>query len=180
MKNKKNILIDLTPLLDVILLLLFLVLIQTTTQIEEIYATIQQSFDLEIEQFKADFSDELDSLRQSYLDFDALRLGLEEDTHVIIITLAPAITPSTRTISVEANGSITTIDIDWNQIVRDQARLALDSVLAQSIQNATVSFIIFRYDSDNIFVDDHTLINLALQAQRLHRPNVFLAEIDLR
>ncbi|MCL2400463.1 MAG: hypothetical protein FWC91_12065 [Defluviitaleaceae bacterium] len=181
--RKNNIIIELTPLLDVILLILFFILVQSEGRIDIAYTEAREAFEAELEEFIYNLDEEVVDLRQTAIYFDTLRLGLEEDTSIIMLSLeANEIDRNIRSILIEAQGNTTAIGLSWDQLARDNALLALNTVLADHIQNAgsTVTFIVFRFDSANIFTSDYSLVGQAIHNQRTIHSQVFSAEMDLR
>jgi len=179
--NKKTILLDLTPLLDVILVMLFLVLMQSEVRVDTMYTEARDLVEEELAALQQEFGDEMQVLRQDSLELDALRLGLEEDTGVIIISLLSNDVDDSRRIVIEANTE-TEITLNWDGMVRDAAARELNEVLANSVQDSAhaFSFIIFRYDSMLVYDDDRMLVRLAIHNHQLANPQVFSAELDLR
>lgn len=181
--KKNNVIIELTPLLDVILVILFFILVQSEGRIDVVYAEAREAFEAELEEFIYNLDEEVIELRQSAVYFDALRLGLEEDTSIIMLSLvADATDRNTRSIVIESQGNSMEIGLSWDQLARENALLALNTMLADHIQNAgsAVTFIVFRFDSTNIFASDHSLVGMAIHNQRANHPQVFSAEMDLR
>jgi len=181
--RKNNIIIELTPLLDVILVILFFILVQSEGRIGILYAEAQDAIDTAIEEFMQDFVEEFESLEQSAADYTALRLGLEEDTSVIMVSvMVDEADRNVRSITIEAQGASSIIGLSWDGLARENASVLLNMVLADSIQNAgtAVVFVVFQYNSADIFAADHGLISMAIHNQRLDEPQVFTAEMDLR
>ena len=176
--RRNNIFLELTPLLDVILLILFLVLVQNESRMEVIYAEAMEDFAVSQEAQ----ADEIDDLRQTAAEFDALMLGLEEEPHVIAISLLtdPA-DGETRTILVEASSQSMEIALSWDGFVRDNAAMTLQTTLAEHVRNADspVTFVVFRFDSRDIFAADHRFISIAIHNLQLNHPHVFSAELNL-
>jgi hypothetical protein len=87
-----------------------------------------------------------------------------------------------RTILIEATGTVIEIPLTWDGLARDDASRILNTALAEQIRaaNSAVTFVVFQFDSDSIFAADHQLIRLAIHNQRLHNPQMFFAEMDIR
>jgi len=181
--KQSSIIVELTPLLDVILIILFLILVQSAGRVDIVYAETREAFEIALEAYKAEFGDEVDHLRQANVEFDALRLGLEEDTDIIIINISSnPINRDMRTILLESTGTVVEIPLTWDGLARDEASRTLNTALAEQIRttNSAVTFVVFQFDSDGVFAADHQLIRLAIHNQRLHNPQVFFAEMDIR
>jgi len=182
--TKKPILLEFTPLLDVILLILFLVLMQSEVRVDMMYTEARELVETELANLEQELGEEMQELRQDSMELDALRLGLEEDTGVIIVSLLPSSVPGgagNRRIIIEAD-TTTEITLSWDRIVRDTAARELNEALARGTQNSpnAFSFIIFRFDSGAIYNDDRMLIRLAIHNHQLANPQVFSAEFDSR
>lgn len=177
--RKNNTILDLTPFLDVILVILFLVLVQSEVRVDVIYAEAREEYTARQEAF----AEEVDALRQTAADFDVLRLGLEEEPNVIAISLLPnAEDRGIRSILVEATAQVIQIELCWDGVIRDNAAMALNIALSEGVQNADspVTFVVFKFDSTNIFAADHRLISIAIHNLKLNHPHIFSAELNLR
>ena len=178
--KKNSVLIELTPLLDVILIMLFLILVQSAGRVDAFYEETREAFEAELAAFKADYYQEMEHLREVGVAYDALRLGLEEDTGIVIISIvADSADIDNRWLLVEADSHITQIDLCWNAIARDNAALELNTVLAAKIRHAgsSVMVIAFRYDSSMIFRSDHRLVTNAIHIQRQFN-QLIVVELD--
>ena len=179
--KKNSILIELTPLLDVILIMLFLILVQSAGRVDAFYEETRLAFEAELEAFKSEYYNEMERLRIISDDYSALRLGLEEDAGIIMISI---VTDSRdldiRWLLVEADAQSTRIDLCWNNLARDNAALELNTALAYKIQNAenSVMVVVFRYDSSRIFRSDHRMVTNAIHIQRQFNQLV-VAELDI-
>jgi len=180
--KKNSILIELTPLLDVILIMLFLILVQSAGRVDAFYEDTRLAFETEFEAFKAEYYQEMAHLRQVGADYSALRLGLEEDTGIVLISIvADGDDIDHRWILVEADAQVAQIYLTWNALERDNAALELNTVLAGKIQGTenSVIVVVFRYDSSAIFMSDHRLVSNAIHIQRQFNQLV-VAELDIR
>jgi len=179
--KKNSILIELTPLLDVILILLFLILVQSAGRVDTFYEETRMAFEAELEAFIAEHHDEMSHLRRVGEDYTALRLGLEEDTGIILISIvADSNNIDDRWLLVESDSHVTRVDLCWNIIARESAALELNSILASKIQSTenSVIVVVFRYDSARIFRSDHRLVTNAIHIQRQFNQLV-VAELDI-
>ena len=181
--KRNSLTIELTPFLDVILILLFLVLVQSEGRLDIIHAEAREEMVAAQEAFQEAFVEEMEALRQTALAYDVLRLGLEEDTGVISIRLVvDEGNRDIRWILVEAAEQTRQIQLNWDSFARDNASLALNTALAEGVQRegGALTFIVFQFDSANSFIADYRLISMAIHNQRLHHPHLFSAELDLR
>ena len=187
--KKNNVLIELTPLLDVILIILFFILVQSEGRMGTFYEQTREAFaeelavfEAELEAFKQEHAQEMDTLRRISADYDALRLGLEEDTGIIIISIvADPYDRDLRSIVVEADSNTTIIDLCWDEPSRDRALLLLNATMSDKIQLAgnNLMVVVFRFDSANIFRADHRLVSNAIHIQRQFYQLV-VADLDVR
>ena len=180
--KKNSVLIELTPLLDVILIMLFLILVQSAGRVDAFYEETRQAFEAELDAFKAQHYHEMEHLRGVSADYDALRLGLEEDTGIVLISLAyDGEDIDNRWVLVEADARVTQIDLCWNTTARDSAALELNTTLAYKIQSIgnSVIVVVFRYDSSTIFRSDYRLVANAIHVQRQFT-QLIVAELDVR
>ena len=179
--KKNNVLIELTPLLDVILIMLFLILVQSAGRVDAFYEETRLAFETELAAFKAEHGQEMAHLRRINEDYTALRLGLEEDTGIILISIVvDSLDIDERWLMVETDAQATRIDLCWNALARDNAALELNRVLANKINNAdnAVMVVVFRYDSSRIFRSDYRLVSNAIHIQRQFNQLV-VAELDI-
>jgi len=190
MMKKNSVLIELTPLLDVILIMLFFILVQSEGRMGTFYDEVREAFEAEVatieaelDAFKAEHADEMEHLRRVGESYDALRLGLEEDTGIILINI---VTPDrddldTRWILIESDSQSTRIDLSWSIPAREAAAVELNTALAGKIQNAgnTVMLIVFRYDSSLMFHGDRRMVDNAIHIQRQFNQLV-VTELDIR
>ena len=161
--------------------MLFLILVQSAGRVDAFYQETRQTFESELDMFMAQHYDEMEYLRRVGADYSALRLGLEEDTGVILISIvSDAADIDNRWLLVEGDTQVTQIDLCWNTLARDNAALELNTILAYKIQNTTNSVIVvvFRYDSSRIFMSDHRLVTNAIHIQRQFNQLV-IAELDI-
>ena len=186
---KKNIFIELTPLLDVILIILFFILVQSEGRMGTFYEETREALEAEfavleeeLEAFMEAFTDEVSTLREIRADYEALRLGMAEDSGVVMITIeADASDSNQRWVVLEADSVYTRIPLSWSNIERDAARLELNSTLAEKMQGLEhiFIFVVFRFDSTRIFSADYRLVADAIQIQQQFH-QMAVAELDVR
>ena len=187
--KKNNVLIELTPLLDVILIMLFFILVQSEGRMGSFYEETREAFEAELavfeadlEAFKAEHAVEMEHLRGVRDDYETLRLGLEEDTGIILISIVSSPDDhNERSIVIEADYNITVIALCWNNTARDNAALDLGIALTEKIQGTgnSVIMIVFRFDSASIFRADYVMVGNAIHLQRQFN-QLLVAELDVR
>jgi len=187
--KKNSILIELTPLLDVILIMLFFILVQNAGQLDNFYEETREALEAEfaimvadMDAYKEEHANELETLRGISASYDALRLGFEEDAGIIMINIINDTTNSeVRWIYVESGAKSTRIDLCWSAPARDAATLELNTAISDKILDTTSSLIVvvFRYDSSSIFAADYRLVNGIIHIQRQFN-QLIVAELDIR
>lgn len=179
--KKNSVLIELTPLLDVILIMLFLILVQSAGRVEAFYEEARLSFETELEAFITEYYHEMENLRRIGEDYSALRLGLEEDTGIIMISIVvDSRDIDIRWLLVETDSQSTRVDLCWNSLARENAARELNTALAYKIRNAdsSIMVVVFRYDSSRIFRSDHRLVTNAIHFHRQYN-QLIVAELDV-
>ena len=191
--KKNSALIELTPLLDVILILLFFILVQNAGQMDVFYdetrEALQAEFEAEITNLETSLdaaltqhAHDMEQMQIISASYDALRIGLEEDSGVILVSIVSEVDDMhTRWISVEAGNYVTRIDLSWNTLVREYATRQLNETLTNKINDMpnSVIILVFRYNSASTFTSDLMLVDSAIHIQRQFNQLV-VAELDVR
>ncbi|MCL2527473.1 MAG: hypothetical protein FWE42_03560 [Defluviitaleaceae bacterium] len=187
--KKSNIIIELTPLLDVILIMLFFILVQSEGRMGDFYEDTRAALESEfavleagLEEYKAQHAQEMGILRDISEDYAALRLGLADNTGLIMVSIASDANDSNiRSVLIETDLYNTAIELCWNNLARESAALELNTTLSGLIHemNNTIVILVFRFDSREIFAADHRLITNAIHIQRQFFNEMVIA-IDMR
>ena len=174
MRNK-GIAIELTSLLDVILIMMFMLLIKSEKQVTTANTLASESNAAKEEmmlEFKA-LEEENGHLRRVL----NRRVIVEENSCVISINVKP--NEDNRAISVEIMGNKTEhISLNWENrnYVTNELYALLTKKIAES--EAQVVFIIFEYDRNDIYQSDYTLItDIILRLKQ--NPHVYTMEYDV-
>lgn len=165
--------IDLTPLLDVILILLFLVLATVSSQAEqmtqEMTSTQQQLDALQAER------DSLERRVEGYaiLDEKALLINIyiEKDRSNV-----------SRTVHVETASRTRTFLVTWSNSGVVQAALEKELIAkCQSLSDTDeqICFVTFRYDRNTIYQSDYAMISNAIASVKASANNIYSAEYDI-
>jgi len=187
MKNK-GIHIELTALLDVIFIIMFMIMVQSVTQVssahleaeesgvaKEVLAAELEGVAIELEEVAA----ELEAIRIEHgtlVREETGRTLVEENSHVITISIHQNVG---RVIFVEEFGTVTErIDLGWEN--RQFATNSLYAVLSDIIRRADAQaiFIVFEYNRYEIFQSDYELITNTIQRVR-HGAHVYTIEHDI-
>jgi len=191
-RKKQHILVELTPLLDVIMLILFLVLVQSQGIMDTIYADTQetlearleyysQAFDVRVEEMHRELGEEFILLQERSQEFDFLQLGLlaEDTTAIIVNIVSHPLNVNERHISVQTPTGEVEIPLNWDGIVRDMASTMLNTTFAQAAGDSAVTFVIFQLDGLRVFEADYHLVRSAINNQRLHIPHFYSVVMNI-
>lgn len=183
MRNR-GIFVELTSLLDVILIIMFLILMQSEERANMAYSEAKEEFAMELEALKEEVNENVAEKEEVTAELEALKIGLEGDSYFILINLqATGKDRNHRTVLVESGGKATEqIELIWDKNVRNDTFNALDDLLSTTISesDAQMIFIVFKFNSKDIYEDDHKMIKLAIQRQKHYNTHVYTAEIDLK
>ena len=173
MKRRNNIAVELTPLLDVILIILFLIISQQNAESERVKAEAEMAaaeYDSRIEQLSEEYSQAEEELFNAentaagYKSFDELS---------VIVSVGIKRSPDgTRTVYISENGETSTFKYGWDNLRYGEN--SLEAVLSGCISGSGENpvFISFNYDEDDIYLRDYTLVTDVLE--RLHGDNIYI------
>ena len=204
--STRSIIMDLTPLLDVIMIMMFLILVQSQGRIDTVHTETQEAFAAELAAAEAMFLEELatalsdfdtaiadfreyhldnfaqmDSLRQQIADFDGLMLGLEEDSGTIMVSHhVNPLDEDIHYVVVATPSQETQITLYTDPVGRGNATFALNAALSEKLNSLdnSVIFIVFAYSGRVIFREDRVLVQTAINTQRIDNPHVFTLAWD--
>lgn len=178
MKKHREIALELTPLLDVILTLLFMVLITVTQQAQTAQKDAQQALNdanAKIEQAEK----KLTQINQSAVSIELLQNNCK------IVTVAAyndEKSPEKRSITVkEGDNEPYEIQYDWSSLnfAKNSFKQALLNDYLTLKDDEQIIFIVFQYDSRAIYNYDYTFINATLSEINTNRPEVYLAYYNI-
>jgi uncharacterized protein YggU (UPF0235/DUF167 family) len=179
--RSRGIIIELTSLLDVILIVLFLILVQSEQKVHIANAAATESIS-QTEQLTAELERQSTAYENLQSEFDGLKRTIvgqtvvADNTMVIAIHLQPAAQGRVITLQADDNDAVPIL-IDWTN--QNYAANALHAALSEQVRlsEAQVVFIVFTYDRENIYQADYTLVRNAIQKQT-QNPRVYTAEYD--
>lgn len=171
---KRSILIDLTSLLDVILILMYLVLSGASMQVENAraIAAVNNALVMHIKELR----EENEALSRKAVT------SLIIEQNCSIITIFVDNDGFSRTVIVENKQTGTTrVDINWED--RQYIRNVLKTDISRKIKFCFESgfqavFIAFLYDRNKIYQSDYKLISSVIQAEKSNQ-NIYFAEYDI-
>lgn len=171
--RRKEIALELTPLLDVILTLLFMVLISITQQVQSTQQEAQQALN------EANEKIELAEKKILQLNQSAVSMELLQDNCKVVTIAAynDKDVPGERTITVKDNDDEEPYEIryDWTNLTF--AKNAFKQTLTNSYLtlegDEQIIFIVFQYDSKSIYNYDYSFINSVLSTVNAERSEVY-------
>lgn len=178
MKKRKEIVLELTPLLDVILTLLFMILITVTQQAQTAQKNAEQALNdanVKVEQAEK----KLTQIKQSAVSIELLQENCK------IITIAAyndEKSPEKRTITIkEGDNDAYEIEYDWTSLnyAKNSFKQSLTNNYLNLKDDEQIIFIVFQYDSKAIYNYDYTFINSTLTEINTIRPEVYLAYYNI-
>lgn len=165
--------IDLTPLLDVILILLFLILASVSTQAEQMAGDAAKA-QRQIDTLQA----EKDALQRTVEGFAIL----DQKAQLINVFLEKGSSNVSRTIHVETAAGTSTFLLTWSNggVVQTALEEKLSALCnGNSEAEKQISFITFRYDRNSIYQSDYTMISNAITSVKIHANDIYSAEYDI-
>ena len=187
--RRNSVLIELTPLLDVILIMLFFILVQSEGRMGDFYEETREALqyefayrEAELDAFMQEHAEEMEMLRRDRESYMALVLNLQEGADLIMLSIvADPEDPNIREILIEANSAVERINLDWNQVARDAAAQELNGILTRNIQDSDgITVLVFRFDSSTIFNRDHVMLTNAINTQMLFFDRLVVIRQDVR
>jgi hypothetical protein len=181
--------VEMTALLDVIFIIMFLILVQSETQVASAHLEVTESGEAR-EELVAELqvvateleliSTELEEVKRGYDTLQRMETGRTVvEANSLIINLSVHPNDDGRIISVELMGDLLEeIELDWDN--RNYAANLLYAVVSENIRSsdAQATFIVFEYDRNEIFQADYSLITNAIQRLR-QQPYVFSIVYDI-
>ena len=177
--KKRQILVELTPLLDVILIMLFVLLVQSKTQVQA--AEVDRD---EAESESAVLKVELESVKNALEEAKRRErtLGIVDEKSAIVTV--SVIESSPRRILIESDGGTVTyvsLDSGRSDTARERFIGALRSIIEEG--GTESAFLVFQYDRNGIYNSEYELIKDAVLELKpeLLRGGIYInyAEIDL-
>lgn len=172
---KRSPLIEMTALLDVILILMFLVLAGASQSVEDLKRDNISSQALE--EKISGLESQNESLTRRLNSFTVL------ERSCLVITLSITRNEDTsRSVLLECEGTPSqTFGLTWFnlQYVKNALSAQIDNIIEDALLRYQAVFIVFQYDRNIIYQTDYRLISNVIQSQK-DRANVYCAEYDIR
>lgn len=172
---KRSPIIEMTALLDVIMILMFLVLTNASQSVEDLKQGYKSSEVLE--QSIGELQSENVSLIRRLNSFTAL------ENSCLIITLSVSRNEDkSRSVLLECEDAQNeTLKLTWDnlQYVKNTLNAKISKLISGALSGRYQAvFMVFQYDRSVIYQTDYRLISGVIQSQK--RENVYCAEYDIR
>jgi biopolymer transport protein ExbD len=171
---KRGILIDLTSLLDVILILMYLVLINASMKVED--AEVKAAGNSALSMHIKELQEENETLSRKANTV----LTVEQHCFVLTVSLNKKSGPL-RTVTVESKSAGTVrFDLKWDdrQYIKNVLQTEIGRKIKLAFENGyQAAFIVFQYDRNTVYESDYKLISSVIQAEKANE-NVYCAEYD--
>lgn len=183
MRKRKSVIVELTSLLDVIFIMLFMVMNRSQTAAEEAQSNAAAEIAAAQVQVEA-MEEEVEGYRVIIDEVEADRLDLESiknklNSYEVFKEYATIISVSVldhsykRTITVENGGEAVNTDFDWDNM--DYA----ESILAETLNSCITDsenpvFIVFSYNGDKIYRQDYNMVSEVMTEVQGGYENVYI------
>lgn len=183
MRKRKSVIVELTSLLDVIFIMLFMVMNQSQTAAEEAQSNAAAEVAAAQVQVEA-MEEEVEGYRVIIDEVEADRLNLESiknklnsyevfEEYATIISVSVLDHSYKRTIVVENGGEAVTADFSWDNM--DYAENTLDEMLNSCIKDSeNPVFIVFSYNGDKIYRQDYNMVSEVMTQVQGGYENVYI------
>lgn len=182
MRKRKSVVVELTSLLDVIFIMLFMVMSRNSTATAEAQEAARQQVSA-AEAHAELMENERDSYKTMLRETEEERenLSLTESRlnsyevfseYARIISVYVVDSGYKRSIHVADETEIASADYGWDNM--DYAKEALDAALEECTVGDAPIFIVFSYDSDKIYRQDYNMIAEAITSAQSGKNHVYI------
>lgn len=183
MRKRKSVIVELTSLLDVIFIMLFMVMNQSQTAAEEAQSDAAAEVAAAQVQVEA-MEEEVEGYRVIIDEVEADRLNLESiknklnsyevfEEYATIISISVLDHSYKRTIIVENGGETVNTDFSWDNM--DYAESSLNETLNSCIKDSeNPVFIVFSYNGDKIYRQDYNMVSEVMTKVQGGYENVYI------
>lgn len=183
MRKRKSVIVELTSLLDVIFIMLFMVMNQSQTAAEE--AQSNAAAEIAAAQVQVEeMQEEIEGYRIIIDETETDRKNLESiknklNSYEVFAEYASIVSVSVldnsykRTIIAENSGETVSIDFSWDNM--DYAESALAETLNNCITDSeNPVFIVFSYNGDKIYRQDYNMVSEVMTEVQGDYENVYI------
>ena len=183
MRKRKSVIVELTSLLDVIFIMLFMVMNQSRNAAAEAQDTAAQEIAMAHSQVQT-MQEEVDGYREIMDEVEAEREKLETmnsklnsyevfEEYATIVSVFVIDNTYKRTIKVDNGDNAVNIDFDWDNM--DYAERTFSDALKDCINDReNPVFIVFSYNGDKVYRQDYNLISGVMTEVQGGYENVFI------
>lgn len=183
MRKRKSVVVELTSLLDVIFIMLFMVMNRSQAAAAEAQNTAAEEISAAQVQVE-EMQQEVDSYREIISEVEAERAELEAmnsklnsyevfDEYATIVSVTVVDNIYKRTIRVDGGSETVDIDFTWDNM--DYAGEALGDALNNCIKDSeNPVFIVFSYNGDKLYRQDYTLVSFVMTEVHSGYENVYI------
>jgi len=166
---KKGLIIELTPLLDVILIMLFFIITTSTNNVNNANNDNNSPSNLQ------EANEQIKELNEKVNSYAIL------DENALVITMSLKTTSSDKRILTvkDENKTIEKIELTWDN--SNYASNSLQSILTSQIKSQSdyqVVFLVLQYDKSTVYNSDYKLASNILTQMQTNHKNVYTASYD--
>lgn len=176
MRRRRSSVIELTPLLDVIMIILFLVLSQTSGAVSDMKEQ-NEALSEQLSEAGAQYEELSGELMQVQSELNGFE-SMNENSVVVAVGIFRG-SDDRRTITVTAGDNTKEITYDWNSLSYGEAALQkeLSRICGENSDKAV--FVSFTYDSRSLFRRDYELISAVLSKTGDSAERIFISYNDM-
>ncbi len=183
MRKRKSVIVELTSLLDVIFIMLFMVMNQSRNAAAEAQDTAAQEIAMAHSQVQT-MQEEVDGYREIMDEVEAEREKLETmnsklnsyevfEEYATIVSVFVIDNTYKRTIKVDNGDNAVNIDFDWDNM--DYAEKTFSDALKDCISDReNPVFIVFSYNGDKVYRQDYNMISGVMTEVQGGYENVYI------
>ncbi|MBQ8613962.1 MAG: hypothetical protein IJ416_07095 [Ruminiclostridium sp.] len=183
MKKRKSVIVELTSLLDVIFIMLFMVMNRSQNAAAQAQNTAAQEIAAAQSQVQT-MQEEVDGYREIMDEVEAEREKLQTmnsklnsyevfDEYATIVSVFVIDNTYKRTIKVDNSVEAVNIDFDWDNM--DYAGKSLEEALNSCINDSVNPvFIVFSYNGDKLYRQDYNLVSETMTSVQGGYENVYI------
>ncbi len=183
MRRRKSVIVELTSLLDVIFIMLFMVMNQSRNAAAEAQNTAAEeifSAQLQVEEMQrevAGYREIMDEVEAERLELEAMNSRLNSfevfEEYATIVSVFVIDNKYKRTMKIENGAEAVVIDFNWDNM--DYAEKAFSEALNDSIKDSeNPVFIVFSYNGDKVYRQDYNMISEVMTDVQGGYENVYI------
>lgn len=176
MKRRRSNVIELTPLLDVIMIILFMVLSQTSGAVSDMQEQ-NEALSAEIAAAGERYEELSGELLKTQSALDGFE-SVNENSVVVSIGIFRH-SDDKRTITVTADDATKEISYDWNSLSYGESVLSKELSRICSENSDKAVFVSFTYDSTSLFRRDYEMISAVLSKTGDGAERIFISYNDM-